>query len=329
MKRAILFLAVSFSVISVIYAQVNYALIPDSPRPGDPLTIACDTYVKEAVIFANGKQIAKASCFYVEEKPGVPCFFAAILAIPSTAASGAAVIRLNHDSGLLLEVPFRIAARDFPSETISLDPSLTSLVTTSNDRTKAESARLWQILTTTGNQVYHDGPFVLPISTTRRTSRFGTRRVNQYSDGRRVTSIHAGVDFGAPKGTEVYACGRGKVILARERVISGNSIIIEHGPGIYSIYYHLDSIKGCVCRVSTTCSCGTIEGTIVEAGEIIGGVGSTGFSTGPHLHWELRISTENTDPDVIVGRPLLDKRLIAGKMFNISVPEEAKTTGNN
>jgi len=192
---------------------------------------------------------------------------------------------------------------------------LTSLVTTSNERTRAESARLWQILTTTGNTVYHDSRFVLPISTTRRTSRFGTRRINEYSDGRRVTSIHAGVDFGAPAGTEVYACGRGKVILARERQISGNSIIIEHGPGIYSIYYHLNAIKGCVCSVKETCACGTIEGSIVRAGEIIGGVGSTGFSTGPHLHWELRVSTENTDPDVFVSRPLLDKNLIISKLY--------------
>jgi len=324
MKRAVLFLVIGISVISIISAHVNYALVPESPRPGDPLTVALDKYAKEAIIFAGGKQIAKANCFYVEDDGKVPCYFAAVLAIPSTLTSRSAVIRINNDSGLLIEIPLAIAVRDFHSETLKLTPSLTSLVTTSNERTKAESARLWQILATTGSQVYHDGPFVLPISTTRRTSRFGTRRINEYSDGRRVTSIHAGVDFGAPKGTEVYACGRGKVILARERVISGNSIIIEHGPGIYSIYYHLDNIKGCVCSVSTSCACGTIEGTIVEAGEVIGGVGSTGFSTGPHLHWELRVSTENTDPDVIVERPLLDKDSITGKLFNIQRENTAR-----
>ena len=302
MKRLSAFLLIGFFVTAAINSQARYTLIPESPRPGDPLTVALDTYAKEAVILVNGSQIAKANCFYVEDKSGVPCYFASILAIPSTAASGAAVIRLNGDSGVLCEIQFTIAARDFHSETLKLDPALTSLVTTSNEQTRAESARLWQILTTTGDYVYHDGQFVLPISTTRRTSRFGTRRVNQYSDGRRVTSIHAGVDFGAPTGTEVYACGRGKVILARARIISGNSVIIEHGPGIYSIYYHLDTITA-------------KEDSVVEAGEIIGLVGSTGFSTGSHLHWELRISTENTDPDVFVDRPLLDKSLITGRLF--------------
>jgi len=303
MKRVIVFLLIGFFVIATINAQVRYTLIPESPRPGDPVTVAADTYAKEAIILVGGKQVAKANCFYVEDEAGVPCYFASILAIPSTVASGAAVIRLNNDSGVLCEIRFTIAARDFRSETLRLDPALTTLVTTSNEQTRAESARLWQILTTTGDHVYHDGVFVLPISTTRRTSQFGTRRVNQYSDGRRVTSIHAGVDFGAPTGTEVYACGKGKVILARARIISGNSIIIEHGPGIYSIYYHLDSITA-------------QEDAVVEAGEIIGLVGSTGFSTGSHLHWELRISTENTDPDVFVDRPLLDKSLITSRLFN-------------
>ena len=304
MKRVSVFLLIVFLVIAGLNAQVRYTILPASPRPGDPITVALSTPAKEALLLVNGKQAAKAAFFYVDDESGVPCYFAAILAIPSTAASGAALIRLNNDKGVLMEIPFRIAARDFHSETLRLDPALTSLVTTSNEQTRAESARLWQILSTTGSHVYHDGRFVLPISTTRRTSRFGTRRVNQYSDGRRVTSIHAGVDFGAPKGTEVYACGRGKVILARARIISGNSIIIEHGPGIYSIYYHLDTITA-------------QEDSIVEAGEIIGLVGSTGFSTGPHLHWELRISTENTDPDVFVDRPLLDKDQITSTIFNI------------
>jgi murein DD-endopeptidase MepM/ murein hydrolase activator NlpD len=87
------------------------------------------------------------------------------------------------------------------------------------------------------------------------------------------------------------------------RIISGYSIIIEHAPGIYSIYYHLDSIIA-------------QEGSIVEAGEVIGLSGSTGFSTGPHLHWELRVNTENTDPDAFVARPLIDKTLIISRIFN-------------
>ena len=105
-----------------------------------------------------------------------------------------------------------------------------------------------------------------------------------------------------PKGTEVRACGRGKVVFARMRILTGYTVIIELAPGVYSSYYHLDSII-------------TKEGAMAEAGEVVALSGSTGFSTGPHLHWELRVSTENTDPDILTERALLDKDLIISKIY--------------
>jgi len=305
MKHFNLLIIMFFAFTAITYAEtLRVALIPESPRPGDPVTIAVNTPAKEALLFVNERQVAKANFFFVDDNPGVPCYFAALLAVPTTiAANGTVMIRINNYAGLLREIPVTITPREFRSETIRLNPDLTRLVTTTDPQRTAESHRLWQILNTTGNTVYHHGQFVPPIATTRRTSSFGTRRINQYSDGRNVTSIHAGIDYGAPTGTEVFACGAGKVVLARMRIISGNSVIIEHAPGVYSIYYHLDSITA-------------QEDTIVEAGEVIGLVGSTGFSTGPHLHWELRVSTENTDPDVYIERPILDKNLINSKLFN-------------
>ena len=283
--------------------QIRYAVIPESPRPGDPITIGANKTITEAILFVNERRVARAAAFAVPGDGRSPGFSAAILTLPATIDAGNAVIKLNSSMGQVAEIPVAITRREFRSETLNLTPALTTLVTETSPERTAESQRLWAILNTTGNQVYHSGPFVLPVTSTRRTSQFGTRRINQYSDGRRVTSIHAGVDFGIPTGTEVFACGRGRVVLARMRIISGYSVIIEHAPGIYSIYYHLDSISA-------------QEGAIVEAGEVIGLSGSTGFSTGPHLHWELRVSSENTDPDAFVARPLLDKDLIISRIFN-------------
>jgi hypothetical protein len=309
MKRKLFLFFICFCFITAINAEVKYTLIPESPRRGEPMTIAIDTYATEAFLFIDGRQIARAAIFYVDDLPQAPCFFAAILTIPSTAVAGPAVIKINNPRGQILEIPFQIAQRVFRTETLELNPALTTLVTSTSPRRVAEANRLRDILNTTGNQIYHYGKFVPPIATTRRTSQFGTRRVNVYSDGRRVTSIHMGIDYGAPTGTEVYACGDGKVILASDRELTGNSVIIEHGPGIYSIYYHLDSISA-------------QEGGMVEAGELIGRVGSTGFSTGPHLHWEIRINTENTDPDAFLERPLIDKVTIISRLFNIELPED-------
>ena len=85
------------------------------------------------------------------------------------------------------------------------------------------------------------------------------------------------------------------------RIVTGNTVILEHLPGLYSLYYHLDKIA-------------VSEGSIVEAGTILGESGSTGLATGPHLHWEIRVSTENADPDVFLSRPVLDKKDIIDKL---------------
>jgi len=287
---------------SAVSAQVKYAIIPESPRPGDPVTIGVNAPIKDVTVFADGKQVSKAASFIIPEEGWKPGFTAAIVTIPSTVETQEVVIKLNNASGTLFEVPITLTPREFRSETIVLNPSLSQLVGESTPEKTAESEKLWEILTTTGKEVYNPGKLVLPLTSLRRTSLFGTRRVNQYSSGRKTTSIHAGVDFGVPKGTEVRACGRGKVVFARMRILTGNTVIIELAPGVYSLYYHLDSII-------------SQEGSMVEAGELVALSGSTGFSTGPHLHWEIRVSTENTDPDILTERPLLDKDLIISKIY--------------
>jgi murein DD-endopeptidase MepM/ murein hydrolase activator NlpD len=307
-KRVIFILFISLILLictgqSVVSAQVKYAVVPEAPHPGDPVTIGVNDTVKEAVLIVDGKQVAKSVCFNVPAEGNKPGFMAAIITIPSTVEAKDAIVKLNNDGKTLYIIPIAITPREFRSETITLNPALSSLVGDPNPQRTAESEKLWAILTTNGNQVYHSGKFILPVTSTRRTSQFGTRRINQYSNGRRTTDIHAGIDFGIPAGTEVYACGRGKIVFSKMRILTGNSVIIEHAPGVYSSYYHLDSLVA-------------EEGSIVEAGAVIALSGSTGFSTGPHLHWEIRVSTENTDPDVLLNRPLLDKDLIISKIFN-------------
>jgi len=280
---------------------VTYVVLPENPRPGEPVTIGVSTNEKEALLFVNERQLAKAAFFSVFDENGIYLFKAAILAIPSTARSGEAIIRLINESNAALDIPVTIAPRSFVSEVIELNPVNTSIRTDPNPQRDREANILWNILTTTGSQVYHTGPFVLPVTSTRRTSFFGDRRVYQYSNGRSDTSIHAGVDFGVPMRTEVFACGAGKVILARMRISTGNSVVIEHAPGVYSLYYHMDII---IAK----------ENTVVKTGELIGLSGSTGISTGPHLHWELRVSSENTDPDAFTTRPIIDKDEILSRI---------------
>jgi len=100
----------------------------------------------------------------------------------------------------------------------------------------------------------------------------------------KISKFHAGMDFTAPTGTDVYATGNGVVSLVKsERRELGNHIIIDHGFGYQTIYAHLDHFN---VRV----------GQKVNRGDIIGFVGSTGLSTAPHLHYEVKVSGRNVDP---------------------------------
>jgi murein DD-endopeptidase MepM/ murein hydrolase activator NlpD len=221
--------------------------------------------------------------------------------VPSTARPGEAVLRVEAGGKVLGEAPLTIKSRDFISEEIRLDQGNTDILTRPDPQKTAEANHLSAILAHTGTEIYSGGPFVPPVSSTRRTSFFGDRRVYRHANGASSTSIHAGVDYGVPRGTPVNACAPGKVLLARFRTVTGNSVVLEHLPGVYSLYYHLEELK-------------VAEGDIAAEGALIGLSGSTGLSTGPHLHWEIRVAGENIDPDAFTARPILDKNALLGKL---------------
>ena len=282
----------------------RFALCPAEVRPGEPVTVAYSddfdsTETLEAILLdSRGKQLAKAKFFTVEQE-----LKAAILAVPSTAVPETAYISIESAVRVVRILSLTITGRDFISETIPLNQVNTDLRTVPDPQKTAESGQLWRILSRTGTEIYSGNQFMPPVTSTRRTSFFGDRRVYRYASGSSDTTIHAGVDFGVPTGTEVRACAAGKVVLARSRIVTGNSVILEHLPGIYSLYYHMDRI-------------GVSEGTIVEAGSLLGLSGSTGLATGPHLHWEIRVSGEYADPDAFMGRAVLDKNDILNKLTN-------------
>lgn len=112
------------------------------------------------------------------------------------------------------------------------------------------------------------------------TSPFGTRRNYSVAD---IGSFHAGQDFGAPEGTLIFAPAPGLVVLAEPLAVRGNAVIIDHGAGVLTGYWHMSEMK-------------VAAGMEVAAGDVLGLVGNTGLSTGAHLHWELRIDGIAVDP---------------------------------
>lgn len=185
--------------------------------------------------------------------------------------------------------PVEIKEKDFVSETIHLNPSNTKIKTNSSQKRWNQIEKLNKILGTTDeNAVYDFSEYAPPTPATRRTSFFADRRIYAYSDGKSSTSLHYGIDFGVPTGNEVRSCAAGKVVMAEDRISTGYSVVIEHLPGLYSLYYHNSELK-------------VKEGDFVKKGDLIAISGATGLATGPHVHWEMRLGMEAVSPDFFVS----------------------------
>jgi murein DD-endopeptidase MepM/ murein hydrolase activator NlpD len=139
-------------------------------------------------------------------------------------------------------------------------------------RAAAETKRLREIYDRVTPERLWNGKFQMPLTGDFKGSNFGKRRILNGHAG----SPHSGVDFPAPTGTPVHAAQKGRVVLAEELYFSGNSVIVDHGLGIYTFYCHFSEIEAKV-------------GDEVEAGTVLGKVGATGRVTGPHLHWGLQV----------------------------------------
>ena len=122
--------------------------------------------------------------------------------------------------------------------------------------------------------------FLVPVPNAPVTAPFGSGR--SYNGGP-VTSFHSGIDYGGNEGDPVLAAAPGRVSWTGAMPLRGNSVIIDHGAGVKSGYHHLSRIDVAVDDA-------------VAAGDQIGAVGSTGVSTGPHVHWEVSVHGVNVDP---------------------------------
>ena len=130
------------------------------------------------------------------------------------------------------------------------------------------------------------GAFRHPLAVLDVTTLFGSgRSIN----GGPIGDFHSGEDLGADEGTPVTAAAPGRVAWVGAMPIRGTAVIIDHGGGVLSGYHHLRDAS-------------VLAGQQIDAGALLGHVGSTGLSTGPHLHWELTVYGVNVDPETWTTR---------------------------
>jgi len=246
------------------------------PCQGEMVKVSLESSAPlSAALSFDGKQYP-----FVSDRDRLRHFALIALGVDMRPGTYDAAVHLTSSRGTSKDIPFKLAVSrgTFPSKRIRVARRFTSPSPENMRRIHREQELLGRIYGASVPGWLGDGGFVMPLEG-RVTGVFGERRV--FNDN--VVSRHRGIDISSSRGTPVRASNAGKVVLARDLYFSGNTVIINHGIGLFSIYCHLSKA-------------GIREGIVVDKGEIIGYTGSTGRSTGPHLHWGMRLADVYTDP---------------------------------
>ena len=242
-----------------------------------PISRATGTFCQRQVIFFQGKTEAVNYAFVgvdLETKPGnYPLEVS--MALEGSGTSG-------------LRKTATVYAKSFPIQKITVDEKYARPSPEDQRRAEEEAKRLGSIWMTASPSRYWEGKFMPPLSS-QLTSGFGRRRV---VNGR-ARSPHSGVDLKADTGTQIRATNGGRIVFADDLFFSGNTVVIDHGLGLYTYYGHCSKI---LVQLDES----------VKAGQVIAEVGATGRVTGPHLHWGCRLNEARVNPMDLLSLEIAD-----------------------
>jgi murein DD-endopeptidase MepM/ murein hydrolase activator NlpD len=211
--------------------------------------------------------------------------FRGLLGVDLSAASGARRIVFEApDGGSRLAWTLKIAAGRFRVQRLSVDQRYVEVPKEEQERVKADRARVEEAYRR-GSPVRLWTSFALPVSAPSQGN-FGARRV--YNG--KTRSSHAGLDLAAAEGSPVAAAADGRVVLAGELYLSGGTVLLDHGAGLFTQYFHLSRID-------------VKEGDTVAKGARLGSSGHTGRVTGPHLHWGAKLFGARVNPEDLLALP--------------------------
>ncbi|MBW4678044.1 MAG: M23 family metallopeptidase [Desmonostoc geniculatum HA4340-LM1] len=276
--RAINLLKGMFAVLPITWAlpvdALQVKLTPTNPKLGDTLSVEINLDNAE-----NGTNPTVAS-----GKNTYPAFeiapnqYRAFIPTTPLEKAGTRSLQVTGD-GQVQNLAVNVQNRKFPVQRITLPPGKAGV-----DATEYELKRVAAFKALQTPEKYWSGVFLRP-NAGRMSTNYGVRR---YYNGKFAEDYyHRGLDYAGAAGSAVIAPAPGRVALVG-RVsqgfrVHGNVVGIDHGQGVASIFMHLSRIN-------------VKEGDLVKAGQLIGAVGSTGASTGPHLHWGLYVNGLSVDP---------------------------------
>jgi murein DD-endopeptidase MepM/ murein hydrolase activator NlpD len=254
-------------------------------QPGEPLVVflEADRTVRSATVTLLGqtaelRPAARAGTVF------------ALLGIDVQAKAGSHVLTVKvHRTGGTVETVRKdllVVERTFPSAKLTLDPNYVTPPASVQARIKREAELVALAMSVVTPRWLGEGPFILPHPAPS-WSNFGQRRVNNNV----LASLHTGLDLRVPYGEPIGAANAGQVVMASDLYMGGKTVIIDHGLGVFSTYGHMSALR-------------VKRGELVKKGQTVGLCGSTGRSTGPHLHWSVRILDARVDPEAMLRLPL-------------------------
>lgn len=255
---------------------------PPNPQPGDIITLTVTPQDGERIDNVTMSAFDTADVKFYRRADGSARGY---VGFPFDRSGGGYTLTarasINRDGANRVETVatrFTARGRDFPTQRITMDTS-TAGTMSKKGALRAEKELVQSAMRGSYGGPLWQGSWIVPTSG-RSTSSYGRKR---YVNGK-WWGQHNGADIKASAGAPVVATNAGRVVLSQYLpTLRGNCIVVDHGCNVFSIYMHLSQ------RLANV-------GEAVAKGQLIGRVGATGFVTGPHLHWEVRIGWEPVDP---------------------------------
>lgn len=261
-------------------ADPKVSVTPKKVTPGAPVLVS----VSGAKDTPKGTAAGTDLVFY-KTKTG----YQAIVGIPLDTKPGDVVVAVAGAK----DVKLPVAEKTFPTSKVAVEEEMANPGPTERDKIDADNTAIIKAMKQDADSApLFTAAFKKPAGKT--TSVYGEWRT--FNDGH--TSQHLGLDVDAKEGANVRAANSGKVTLVREGFLTGNVVVIAHGGGVATAYFHLQSAK-------------VAEGAEVARGDVIGAAGMTGRTTGPHVHVAVRVPGGLVDPEAFFKLKVSPVRTIA------------------
>lgn len=244
-------------------------------QPGELVVLTVDSTTTAPTVRAFGHAVPVA---HVHDSA-----WRALIGIDLDIKPGRYDVTVQTADAPLAHQELRVVAKAFPTRRLTVDPAFVNPPPDALAEIAADTKRLNAVWGASRPDALWTAAFVRPVPQPA-NSAFGTRSV--FNGAPRAP--HGGADFPSPTGTPVLAPNAGRVVLASPLYYTGNTIIIDHGQELFSLFAHLSEMT-------------VHEGDEVTPGLLIGKVGATGRVTGPHLHWAIRLSGARIESAIPAG----------------------------